>query len=304
MAGAGDGYPERESHFAHKLTRLLGRTCAAQEIGHVAWCLVAHIAHTEDAARYRRPVTFWNHQLESVLGLSWGRLDRARKRAVAAGWLHYERQANRRVGKYWCLIPQEHQDLPDSPVDEDFVHTGEEITVEEIENNEASIHTSEERTVEEPGNNRGISAEPSSLRPNPDPSPTTLLVENVQPPPTNGDNDKPPKPLPKLRFGTEHSELAKYMFARIQDVMPGTPVPIYGKWAHQLRIMVERDGLPLDQIKNVFDWANADDFWKTNIKSPGKLRKQFPTLLAKMKKDHVKPNPSQHHDPNRPVEAI
>jgi hypothetical protein len=91
------------------------------------------------------------------------------------------------------------------------------------------------------------------------------------------------------------------MFARIQDVMPGTPVPNYGKWAHQLRVMSERDGLPLGQIRAVFDWANADDFWCTNIKSPGKLRKQFARLVAQMKGNHGKPNQVYRNPSGRPA---
>jgi hypothetical protein len=125
---------------------------------------------------------------------------------------------------------------------------------------------------------------------------SNLLVDDSEPPQENGPEGKPPKDPPKLRFGVEHSDLAKHMFARIQDVMPGTPVPNYGKWAHDLRVMSERDGLPLDVIEQIFDWANADDFWKTNIKSPGKLRKQFPTLVAQMKGQHGKPTTHGHRN--------
>ena len=56
-------YPKRESFFAHRLTRLLFKGCAAQEIGQYAVLLVIQIAHTEDAARYQGPVRFWNSQL-------------------------------------------------------------------------------------------------------------------------------------------------------------------------------------------------------------------------------------------------
>ncbi len=63
-----DTYPERESHYAHRLTRLVFKSCAAQSIGHHACMLIIHIAHTEDAARYQGPVRFWNSQLSEVLG--------------------------------------------------------------------------------------------------------------------------------------------------------------------------------------------------------------------------------------------
>jgi hypothetical protein len=35
--------------------------------------LIVHIAHTEDAARYRGPVRFWNSQLVETLGLPFER---------------------------------------------------------------------------------------------------------------------------------------------------------------------------------------------------------------------------------------
>lgn len=114
-------YPKRESHFASKFIRVLMRTCAAQEIDTVACLLLVYVVQTEDAARYRRPVTFWNSQLESVLGLSKKQLIPARVRAVKAGWLHYEKGGKGKVGKYWVLIPPVHADLPDHPIDEDFL---------------------------------------------------------------------------------------------------------------------------------------------------------------------------------------
>ena len=115
-------YPKRESHFAHRVIRLLVRTCAAQEIGSDGCLLVVVIAHTEHAKWYTSPVTFWNDQLMSVLGFTLGKLDRARKKAVSAGWLHYDPGGKGKVGKYWTTIPKDYMNLPDGPVDEDMTH--------------------------------------------------------------------------------------------------------------------------------------------------------------------------------------
>lgn len=96
------------------------RTCVAMEIGQDGAWLVTIIAHTEDAAHYREPVKFWNDQLISITGLeTWGRLDRARKRAIAHGWLHYEPGGRKKVGKYWVTIPTQYEGLPDNSVAED-----------------------------------------------------------------------------------------------------------------------------------------------------------------------------------------
>lgn len=118
-------YPKRTSHFAHKLTRLLFKSCAAQDIGRDACLLVVHIAHTEDAARYCGPVRFWNSQLVETMGFSGNKkLGEARDKAVAAGWLHYERQSNRKVGFYWTMIPDTLTELSDAPIETPIVSIG------------------------------------------------------------------------------------------------------------------------------------------------------------------------------------
>lgn len=112
--------PDRPKFYAHKLVRLMVRTCAAQEIGSDGAWLVTIIAHTEDAGHYRKAVSFWNSQLQSVSGLeTWDRLDRARKKAVKAGWLHYEPGGKGKVGLYWVTEPPHAEGLPDGAVDED-----------------------------------------------------------------------------------------------------------------------------------------------------------------------------------------
>lgn len=111
-------YPQRDSHFAHKAVRLLFKSCAAQDIGQNACLLVCHIAHTEDAARYQGPVRFWNGQLMETLGFrSPKQLTDARKRAQDSGWLHYERDGNRSVGRYWVEVPSDVTQYDDSPIE-------------------------------------------------------------------------------------------------------------------------------------------------------------------------------------------
>ena len=74
---------------------------------------------TEDARRYRGPVTFWNSQLLPLVGFSkWERLDKARKDAIEAGWLTYEPGGRHRAGRYRVAIPPELQEVEDAAVDE------------------------------------------------------------------------------------------------------------------------------------------------------------------------------------------
>ena len=109
----------RPAFFANRVLRLLIKTATAQELGPDVLALLTVIVMTEDARRYRGPVTFWNDQLLPLVGFSkWERLDKARKAAVAAGWLAYEPGGRHRVGIYRVTIPAELQEVEDAAVDE------------------------------------------------------------------------------------------------------------------------------------------------------------------------------------------
>ena len=43
------------------------------------------------------------------------------------------------------------------------------------------------------------------------------------------------------------------------------------------------DGFSYEQIEAVIEWSQQDNFWKQNIRSVDKLRKQFETLLIRIK---------------------
>ena len=53
-------------------------------------------------------------------------------------------------------------------------------------------------------------------------------------------------------------------------------------WAHDARLMVERDGRDLDKMKIVLDWAHITPFWIPNILSMGKFREKYDTLTMQM----------------------
>jgi hypothetical protein len=114
-------YPKRPACFAYKYCRLLTKTCAAQDIGHIGFVLCVIIVHQEDAKRYAGPVTFYNEQLMPLVGVAkWESLDGARQRAVKAGWLRYEagNRGQRMPGRYWTTIPDHLKALDDAPCDE------------------------------------------------------------------------------------------------------------------------------------------------------------------------------------------
>jgi hypothetical protein len=113
-------YPRRPKFFAHRFTRLLGKTCIGAEIGPDACWLLVYIAHTEDAAGYARPVTFFNEDLATRLGMSVSAMRRARGRAVGAGWLAYVEGKKRRAPTYFVTVPEWATGKDDAPGDEYF----------------------------------------------------------------------------------------------------------------------------------------------------------------------------------------
>jgi len=113
-----DRYPKRESHFAHKACRLAAKSCLAQQTSPTAALLFHHIALTEDARRYRGPVTFYTAQLLPILGVAkWKTLAAARESLVSAGWLHYQQGEPHQPGIYWAIVPADAA-ADDSPADE------------------------------------------------------------------------------------------------------------------------------------------------------------------------------------------
>ena len=85
----------------------------------------------------------------------------------------------------------------------------------------------------------------------------------------------------KLRFDQADHEMASWMFGLIQAINPGHKQPNLDQWANDIRLMRERDQRTEADIRATFSWANQDDFWRTNILSPAKLREKFDQLNLK-----------------------
>ena len=99
--------------------------------------------------------------------------------------------------------------------------------------------------------------------------------------------------LSENKFSDDDLKLAKLIFDRILLVAPKTKSPDLDTWADTIRLMREIDGHSLEEIKQIFLFANNSDFWKSNILSVSKLRKQFATLHAQMINPNQKPKELQ-----------
>lgn len=60
------------------------------------------------------------------------------------------------------------------------------------------------------------------------------------------------------------------------------------KWANDARLMIEKDNRTFEQIKYLIIWCQKDNFWKANIMSMSKLRKQFDRLALIVKSEKEK----------------
>ena len=96
----------------------------------------------------------------------------------------------------------------------------------------------------------------------------------------------PPAQVPRetgrrLVFSPEDEALARVIFAGVRAVVPGAKEPVWAAWSNAVRLMRERDGRTHAEIQRLFEWANADSFWRANILSPATLRDKWTQLEAK-----------------------
>ena len=85
----------------------------------------------------------------------------------------------------------------------------------------------------------------------------------------------------KNKFSDDSLEihLSNYLFSKIQVNDSKFKKPNFQNWAQQFDYILRIDQRSIDEIKRVIDFATANEFWKSNILSPTKLRSKYSTLL-------------------------
>lgn len=81
---------------------------------------------------------------------------------------------------------------------------------------------------------------------------------------------------------SEYMKLSKLLFDLIKQRNPKHKKPNFQRWADDIRKLSELDKQSTKDIEKVIRWCQQDSFWKNNILSPVKLRKQFDQLTLKM----------------------
>jgi hypothetical protein len=105
----------------------------------------------------------------------------------------------------------------------------------------------------------------------------------------NEKNDNNKKPSSR-KYEIYDMELAQHFYSLILENNENAKQPNFEVWANDIRLMRERDIRTEEQIKYLMDWTQNDEFWKSNILSPSKLREKFDQLVIKVKSDIQKKN--------------
>lgn len=91
--------------------------------------------------------------------------------------------------------------------------------------------------------------------------------------------EKPAKP--RKHHGSEKDhEVAHWLFEKVQKINATAKDPNWDCWANDVRLMCEVDGRTHHEIGELFAWAMRDNFWCSNILSPGKLREKWDQLTV------------------------
>ena len=99
------------------------------------------------------------------------------------------------------------------------------------------------------------------------------------------------KPKKNLRWEKVDMETVESIFNLLLALNPKHRKPNMDSWANEIRLMRENDGHSHSEIMDLFRFANSDNFWKSNILSPKKLRDKWDVLT--IKKGDTKQTPTE-----------
>ena len=107
-------------------------------------------------------------------------------------------------------------------------------------------------------------------------------IEQASKPAAVGDKRKRAvKSTQNLNIESEPYKLSSYLLQKIRANDPNFKQPNLQKWAVTIDKLIRLDKREPEIIRSVIDFATKDNFWKSNILSANKLRKQFTTLMLR-----------------------
>lgn len=87
--------------------------------------------------------------------------------------------------------------------------------------------------------------------------------------------------------------LCELLVEKIKD-NGGRSYPITKAWRDATRLMLDKDGIPYEDVRGAILWSQASEFWRGNILSMPKLREKYDQLRLNALREN-KPTNSQAH---------
>jgi phage replication O-like protein O len=108
------------------------------------------------------------------------------------------------------------------------------------------------------------------------------------------------KEIYKEIYSEESNEviLSNLLFKKMRENNPKCKTPNIQKWAEHIDKLIRIDGQSIEDISRVIIWCQEDNFWKSNILSPEKLRKKFDQLFMKSKSNTETPDEKRRRESN------
>lgn len=87
---------------------------------------------------------------------------------------------------------------------------------------------------------------------------------------------------PEYDDDSPYMKLSKRLFKHLKQRNPEQSEPNWQTWADDFRKTVELDKKSLENVTKILDWCQKDEFWRKNVMSPAKFRKQYDKLAIQM----------------------
>lgn len=102
-------------------------------------------------------------------------------------------------------------------------------------------------------------------------------------PPKEPEPPTPPNEKPEIDENSPDYVLTKLLIDLMLQNNPKAKVPSdISKWTINIDRMIRLDNYSPEEIKNMIEWCQADNFWRGNILSTEKLREKAGTLILQM----------------------
>ena len=197
-------------------------------------------------------------------GLSSSGIVKARSKLKQLGFIDFKSRGHRKSTVYKLFDP-ENNEINNESVDK---------------SNNISVDNSSDNCVDNSGDNSGDNSVALNRYRN-----RTRTRNNT----SGKSRTSHKKAVRKFTEDSTEMKLAMHLFAKIKENNPEhRPLTDAQKqsWADHIRLMMQRDNRTAKQIKGMIDWCQQDDFWKTNILSTAKLRKQYDKMKVRANQDY------------------